>query len=107
MLSKMGAEYFDSYVAIRRGDMAGQSDHLADWKKQVLEDIIKYHDEIIDEGDALSLKDLAIGGADLMKLGIKPGPEMGRILADLLDKVLEEPSLNTKEELIRLIPQDN
>ena len=32
---------------------------------------------------------------------------MGRILADLLDKVLEEPSLNTKEELIRLIPQDN
>lgn len=107
MLSKMGAEYFDSYVAIRRGDMAGQSDHLADWKKQVLEDIIKYHDEIIDEGDALSLKDLAIGGADLMQLGIKPGPEMGRILADLLDKVLEEPSLNTKEELIRLIPQDN
>ena len=107
MLSKMGAEYFDSYVAIRRGDMAGQSDHLADWKKQVLEDIIKYHDEIIDEGDALSLKDLAIGGADLMKLGIKPGPEMGRILADLLDKVLEEPSLNIKEELIRLIPQDN
>ena len=107
MLSKMGAEYFDSYVAIRRGDMAGQSDHLADWKKQVLEDIIKYHDEIIDEGDALSLKDLAIGGADLMKLGIKPGPEMGRILANLLDKVLEAPSLNTKEELIRLIPQDN
>jgi tRNA nucleotidyltransferase (CCA-adding enzyme) len=104
MLSKMGAQYFDSFVAIRRADMAGQSDYLADWKAMVLEELIQSHDEIIAEGNALTLKDLAIGGADLKTLGIQPGPEMGRILNDLLDKVLEDPTLNTKEQLIQLVP---
>ncbi|SEP54761.1 tRNA nucleotidyltransferase (CCA-adding enzyme) [Lachnospiraceae bacterium NE2001] len=103
MLSKMGAQYFDSFVAIRRADMAGQSDYLADWKAMVLEELIQSHDEIIAEGNALTLKDLAIGGADLKTLGIQPGPEMGRILNDLLDKVLEDPTLNTKEQLIQVV----
>ena len=84
-------------------DMAGQSDYLADWKAMVLEELIQSHDEIIAEGNALTLKDLAIGGADLKTLGIQPGPEMGRILNDLLDKVLEDPTLNTKEQLIQVV----
>jgi tRNA nucleotidyltransferase (CCA-adding enzyme) len=103
MLSKMGAQYFDSFIAIRRADMAGQSDYLADWKAKVLEELIQSHDEIIAEGNALTLKDLAIGGADLKTLGIQPGPEMGRILNDLLDKVLEDPTINTKEQLIQVV----
>ena len=107
MLSQMGAEYFDSYVAIRRADMAGQSDYMADWKAQVLADIIKAHDEIIEEGNALTLKDLAISGGDLKALGINPGPEMGNILRNLLDLVLDDPSLNTKEQLTKLVKQEN
>jgi tRNA nucleotidyltransferase (CCA-adding enzyme) len=95
----MGAEYFDSYAAIRRADMAGQSDYLSDWKQKVLEDIIKYHDEIIAEGDALSIKDLAIGGKDLIAMGVTPGPKMGEILSQLLDAVLEDPELNNREDL--------
>jgi hypothetical protein len=49
------------------------------------------------------VKDLAVGGDDLMSaLGLSPGPLLGRLLALLLDRVLDEPSLNTPETLLRL-----
>ena len=46
------------------------------------------------------LQDLAIDGGDLMKLGYTEGPELGRILESLLDAVVEDPSLNTREQLL-------
>ncbi|GAC1341712.1 MAG: HD domain-containing protein [Myxococcales bacterium] len=52
---------------------------------------------------ALAVKDLAIGGKDLLgALALPPGPLVGRILAALLDRVLEDPSVNTRETLLRL-----
>jgi tRNA nucleotidyltransferase/poly(A) polymerase len=46
------------------------------------------------------LRDLAIDGNDLIELGFQPGPQLGRILHDLLDSVVDEPALNTREELL-------
>ena len=46
------------------------------------------------------LRDLAIDGNDLIELGFKPGPRLGRILNELLDSVVEEPALNTREQLL-------
>jgi tRNA nucleotidyltransferase (CCA-adding enzyme) len=45
------------------------------------------------------LRDLVIGGDDLIKIGYKPGPEIGRALRALLDDVVKEPALNTREQL--------
>ena len=74
-------------------------------KEKALEEIIRYHDEIVEEGCALTIKDLAINGNDLKNLGIKPGPEMGEILSKLLEHVLEDPSCNTKEALTILVKE--
>jgi tRNA nucleotidyltransferase (CCA-adding enzyme) len=49
-----------------------------------------------------SLKELAIGGDDLLSLGFKPGKRLGTALAELLDAVLEDPGLNEKERLISI-----
>jgi tRNA nucleotidyltransferase (CCA-adding enzyme) len=46
------------------------------------------------------LRDLAIDGNDLMELGFRPGPRLGRVLNDLLDAVVDEPGLNTRDELL-------
>jgi tRNA nucleotidyltransferase/poly(A) polymerase len=46
------------------------------------------------------LRDLAIDGNDLIELGFRPGPQLGRILHDLLDAVVDEPALNTRDELL-------
>jgi tRNA nucleotidyltransferase (CCA-adding enzyme) len=46
------------------------------------------------------LRDLAIDGNDLIGIGFRPGPQLGHILHDLLDAVVDEPSLNTRDQLL-------
>jgi tRNA nucleotidyltransferase/poly(A) polymerase len=46
------------------------------------------------------LGDLAVDGNDLIQLGFRSGPLLGRILHDLLDMVVDEPALNTREQLL-------
>jgi tRNA nucleotidyltransferase (CCA-adding enzyme) len=48
----------------------------------------------------LSLKDLAVKGADVIAAGVRPGPDVGDALARLLEEVLEDPSRNTKDYLL-------
>jgi tRNA nucleotidyltransferase (CCA-adding enzyme) len=55
-----------------------------------------------ERGDPVSRAGLAITGHDLMASGIPAGPEMGRVLDRLLDAVLADPSLNTRERLLEL-----
>lgn len=53
-------------------------------------------------GDALTRDALAIGGVDLRAAGVEPGPRMGQVLDRLLERVLEDPSLNTRDQLLAL-----
>jgi tRNA nucleotidyltransferase (CCA-adding enzyme) len=46
------------------------------------------------------LGDLAVDGRDLIALGYREGPELGRTLRILLDEVVEEPSRNEREALL-------
>jgi tRNA nucleotidyltransferase (CCA-adding enzyme) len=43
---------------------------------------------------------LALTGQDLISIGIKPGPQMGKLLKELEELVIEDPSVNTKERLL-------
>jgi tRNA nucleotidyltransferase (CCA-adding enzyme) len=45
------------------------------------------------------VEELALDGRGLIALGLEPGPEFGRILDDLLDWVLEDPSRNGRAAL--------
>ena len=63
---------------------------------------LKAHVErILAAGAAFSAKDLAIDGRVLMQeLGMKPGPDLGRILKALLDEVVDDPSKNQRDVLL-------
>ncbi|MCR1952943.1 MULTISPECIES: CCA tRNA nucleotidyltransferase [unclassified Clostridium] len=59
--------------------------------------------EIIDNNEPLKIKDLNISGEILIKsFNLKPGKLIGDTLNFLLNKVLENPDLNTKESLLKL-----
>lgn len=53
-------------------------------------------------GDPLVLKELAITGNDLMQAGHRAGRALGELLTSLLDRVLRDPSLNTRDQLLAL-----
>lgn len=46
---------------------------------------------------------LAVDGNDLISLGLSPGPTIGRILSQLEEIVIEDPTRNTQEELLRIV----
>ncbi len=102
LMSKAGVENFGDLLELKRADTDGQSDYKREDKLYRLSLIKKYETEILEEGDAITIKNLALNGNDLMKMGYKKGPVMGEILRFLLDKVLDEPELNEKETLSRL-----
>ena len=62
-----------------------------------LKDRIK---DLTSQPQILGLKDLAINGKDLMEVGIPAGKQLGAILNQLLETVLDDPSQNTKEQLL-------
>jgi tRNA nucleotidyltransferase (CCA-adding enzyme) len=47
------------------------------------------------------LADLAVDGRDLIAIGFAPGPELGRTLHELLREVVDDPSRNTRDDLVR------
>ena len=56
---------------------------------------------VLEEGAALSTRDLKINGHDLMKeLGVRPGPIIGQMLEALLEAVIADPALNEREKLL-------
>ena len=95
-----GPEPLRDLVELRRADIVatGRSYGQA---AQVWRELKARVEEVIAAGAAFSLGDLAIGGDEVMRLlGVGPGPEVGRILNRLLEMVLEEPALNTREKLL-------
>lgn len=57
---------------------------------------------VLESDHAFGLRDLAIGGSELKGLGVESGPAMGRILAELLETVLDDPALNDKARLLEI-----
>jgi len=53
--------------------------------------------------DPLTLKDLAVGGDDLIAAGVRPGPDIGAMLERLLGEVLEDPKRNQRERLLERV----
>jgi tRNA nucleotidyltransferase/poly(A) polymerase len=56
----------------------------------------------IDQQTPLSLKELAVNGDDLQRLGIPAGPRLGQILQTLLSHVPDDPAQNTRTRLLAL-----
>lgn len=103
---KTGIEYIPDLIDLRLADMYGkynQNVRIHDSASCSL--LIELQDRInklVAEKDALSLKNLAVNGRDLMAAGIPAGKSIGQILNELFDCVLEDPAMNTKEKLMEI-----
>ena len=70
---------------------------------KMVDDAAALVDKIRKRGDCVSLKTMAVTGQDLIRNGVEPGPELGRILAEMFEKVLRDPAENEKEKLLRML----
>jgi tRNA nucleotidyltransferase (CCA-adding enzyme) len=93
-------ELMPLWFTVRRCDICAQSFMDREAKLKDVADCESIYNRIMARGDCLSIKELAVSGSDLIAAGIKPGPQLGDILDEMLNEVLDEPSHNTKEWLM-------
>jgi hypothetical protein len=98
-LTRVGKEHVGMLFSLRIADQIaihGKADI------SLLEELEQRIKCILDAQDALSIKDLAVNGNDLMQVGIPKGRQLGKTLEYLLDTVLDDPKQNTKEQLLKI-----
>lgn len=101
-ISMIGEELFPLYLEVQRADILAQSLYKREEKLKRLSSVKALYKEIMDRGECISLKTMALTGRDLIDAGYAPGKELGEILERLLAHVLENPEDNKKEILLKL-----
>ena len=99
-INLLGEDLFPLYLEVKDADTRAQSDFRFQEKMDYLEEVRLLYGKILEERDCLSLKDLAVNGKDLIEAGMKPGKEIGEVLAAMFSDVIENPEHNDKEYLM-------
>ena len=99
----LGEDLFPLLLEVKKGDFLAQSMYMRKEKEEELAEIYRIYQQILEEKNCISLKDLALTGSDLIQAGMKPGKEIGELLQYLFEIVLENPKSNTKEILLEKV----
>ena len=97
---QVGEDIFPLLFPVMEADISAQSNYCREEKMFILNQVKQVYQNIIDQKDCLSIQELALSGHDLQKLGMKPGKEMGEMLAAMLEEVLKNPEHNQTDYLI-------
>lgn len=93
-------EVFDEWMALRRADVMGQSDYAQSQELPKLDEIRRVADELEAQESVFSMRDMRLRGADLLGMGMRTGPAVGRILKDAFDLVLDGTLPNERDALL-------
>lgn len=99
-VNKIGLRNLGDLLELRRADIIGGKykniGNLNHLKKKL--------DTVLFTPPPFSLKNLEVDGHDVMQvLGMKPGPMVGELLQDLFQRVKENPELNNRETLLKIL----
>jgi tRNA nucleotidyltransferase (CCA-adding enzyme) len=99
-IKRVGPENVDPLLRLGHADALGKGRNVEE-ELAALSELRTRVDETLAAGTALTTRDLAIDGNDVIQLlDGEAGPRVGQILRTLLDEVLEDPSLNTRDKLL-------
>ncbi|MBR4035719.1 MAG: HD domain-containing protein [Oscillospiraceae bacterium] len=98
-LNKHGKEFVKMLLLVKRADNAGQNikDYDRTDEYNHLEAVI---DSVLEQKQCFSLKQLAINGNDLIEIGFAPSPDIGNVLNQLLEMVIDAKIANEKQILL-------
>lgn len=99
-IARVGADAIADLIALRAADGEAVTGEKVDARPlgQFAERVRRE----MESQQALTVRDLAVSGHDLMEAGIPRGPLLGVVLDELLEAVLEDPAQNSRERLIEI-----
>jgi len=99
LINRVGPENISDLLYLRRADRAASGTKEGPVGLGTAALLVRI-ERLMKEDQAFTVADLAIDGADVMRVGkVPPGPQVGLILRRLLEEVLEDPSLNESSRL--------
>ncbi len=101
LFMKLTGDEIKNLCHVRIADNMAQSPAFPERRKEAAE-IMRIAEKIIADGECVTLKDLKINGNDLKAAGFK-GKEIGEILKNLLEKVIDGEIENDRKTLLRSI----
>ena len=93
-------DLFLHLCAMKRADTLSQAPRCAG-RLEMVANLERILDEVLEENAAFSLRDLAVSGKDLVSAGYAPGPEFRVTLEAALEAVINEQIKNDAEEIWR------
>ena len=105
MMHRLGPDMMELLWELQRAQIVSGNPESVEQRLTVLAETRALHQEVVTRGDCVSLKQLAVNGKDIIGQGTTPGKQLGEILEQLLQKVLDAPELNEKEILLSLAKQ--
>lgn len=106
LASRIGMESLEDFWELKKAFIK-ESQSLEKTKSIKIEIAENNIREILQERPPVSLKDLAVNGKDLIRLGYKEGEEVGQMLKKILKLVVEKPALNQKRILLNQVNRKN
>ncbi len=101
-INKIGPDLIYKQIDLRIADKKGGG------YPESIKGVLKLKNKIAEElskKPPFGPKDLVLKGSDLISLGIAEGPQIGKILKDLVEIVLDHPEKNTTEELTKIVQE--
>jgi poly(A) polymerase/tRNA nucleotidyltransferase (CCA-adding enzyme) len=103
LIARVGEGTIRDIIALRRADQIGMCRENAQAFPEGLADFAARVSSVLEAGRAFTVRQIAADGDDIMsRLSLPPGPQVGIILEELLQAVLDDPSLNEKEKLLQI-----
>lgn len=100
-LHKVGDEHADDLLTFRWADQHGKGQTPAEIAARTSVDTQRgLVEQVRSAQQPTNQAALSVNGNDIVQLGVKPGPEIGRVLRYLTDDVIEDPSLNDRDKLM-------
>src|SRR5271169_3674948 len=103
LIARVGEGTIKDIIALRRADQIGMCRENAHTFPEGLAAFAARVSAVLEAGRAFTVRQMAADGIDVMtRLGLPPGPQVGIILEELLQAVLDDPSMNEKEKLLQI-----
>lgn len=104
-MSKVTKELFPYFLEVRKANILSWKEEAQESALAQLQELTSIYEGILERGECVCIKELAADGKDLIAAGVKQGKQIGEILSDLLEIVLEEPEKNAKESLLSYVKE--
>ena len=101
MLNKFGPEKLELLTQLELADVKSQAPFCRDERVRGIEAFRAIAADVIRQQQCFKIADMAVGGNDILRMGVPQGPEVGRILKELFELVADGEIPNDRDTLLR------